>query len=151
MPFSFIVSDMDLRIECTWHTRIRKEQEGKILLYTKDIKVGHIKFSVLSSQINVDDLRIFHRYRRRGLGRLLMGMVMSMATDMRKPVFLYSTLQSEAFYKKLGMRPIFHHESWKDARLTILNHNPNKELWTICSDLDLVWIPPNMREIQLWI
>jgi len=146
---------MDLRINYEWLAATKKEKAGKLHIFKLHRKlrkgIGFLSFSVLTTQINIDEVFIHSRYRRRGFGRLLMNMIMSMATEMRKPILLLATYGSEPFYVSLNMRRIFYHEDWQDVKIIIENLNPRKKFCEQCSDLDFVWIPRGMREISVWI
>ena len=146
-----IVFKMDLRINCEWLAATKTEKTGKITIRKLKKRIGYINFSVLTTQINVDDLFVHPYYRRKGLGRLLMNMIMSMATEMRKPILLISTHGAETFYISLNMRQIYYHKDWQDIKVTIENLNPRKKFCEQCSDLDYVWVPKDMREISVWI
>jgi GNAT superfamily N-acetyltransferase len=146
---------MDLTIKYGWHARAKKCRDGKIVLYTnrdkKKYRVGYLYFSVQETQINADNLRITKGYRGRGFGRLLMMILMALAEEVRKPIFLYGTEESDGFYKEIGMRRVFCHKDWNDVKVEFMNLNPKKKFCEQCSNMDYIWIPSGVTHIRLYL
>lgn len=144
---------MDIKIDYEWHGLARKVKTGKIAIYTKDRKkrLGYITFAVEETQISVDDLHVSKSYRRRGFGRLLMMMVMALAEEVKKPIFLFSTDEGISFYETLGMRRIVDYKKWDDVKVKFMNLNSKKKFIEQCSDEDFVWVPSGMRRIKIYL
>jgi len=146
---------MDLKIQFDWHVHARKLKDGKIIIYSQigenKKRIGYLYFSVQETQICADTIQVTEEYRGRGFGRLLMMILMALSDEVKKPIFLYATEESEGFYRRLGMRPLFHHEAWQDVTVEFMNLNPEKKFCEQCSDLDYVWIPPRMTRIQIYL
>jgi GNAT superfamily N-acetyltransferase len=146
---------MDIRIKFDWHGMARKDRDGKIILYTpkkgKNYRVGQLSFIIQGTQISVDVIEVTGKYRNKGFGRLMMMILMALAEQVKKPIFLYATEQSEGFYKSLGMRKLYYHEIWEDVKVDFMNLNPDKKFCEQCSDLDYVWIPSGVRHIRIYL
>lgn len=138
-----------------WHGRARKVKVGEVVLFTENEtigrRIGSASFTVHETQIDVVDLDVSKRYRRRGFGRLMMMAIMALAQEVRKPIFLFATEGSVEFYERLGLRRIWNHEKWNDVKIKFMNLHPKKKFCEQCSDIDFVWIPSGVTCIQLYM
>jgi len=125
---------------------------GQIKLYREESYIGGAVFTVHETQINVDDLEVRKRYRMKGFGRLLMNVIMALAEELKKPLFLYATEKSVEFYERIGMLRVLYWKTWGNGvTVEFMNFNPEKTLREQCSDIDFVWIPARVQHIRIYL
>lgn len=146
---------MEVKMVIQWHGRTKRIKTGKAVLFTENEtvgrKIGSASFTVHETQIDVVDMDISKRYRKRGFGRLIMMAIMALAQEVRKPIFLFATEESVKFYERLGLRRIWNHKKWNDVKVEFMNLNPEKKFCEQCSNIDFVWIPSGVTHIQLYM
>ena len=59
---------------------------------------------IVTDAVEVTDLKVKEEYRKKGLGRLIMNIVMALANYYDKPIELTSADDAIPFYKSIGMK-----------------------------------------------
>jgi len=107
-----LVDFMEFRIEFD-----STEAKGRILIYEEWKKgkekrkilgeqIGSVDFCVDNVSLTVTSLDVVEKYRRKGLGRLIMGVIFSLAVYYNRKVELVSGNENASkFYRAIGMKP----------------------------------------------
>ena len=142
---------MKISISYDWVGATKRVKAGEVKIEKKSRRIGYLNFVVDETQIFISDLSVNRYYRKKGYGRLLIMMVMALSEELKKPILLFSTDESENFYRKVGMRKLFAYKEWENVKVEFMNLNPKKKFCEQCSDLDYVWVPSGLRTIQIYL
>jgi len=79
---------MQVKMIIQWHGRTKRVKTGKVILFTENEtigrRIGSASFTVHETQIDVVDMDVYKRYRKRGFGRLIMMAIMALAQVSRE-------------------------------------------------------------------
>lgn len=115
--------------------------------------ITEIEFIRDGNQITVTDVFVNHDYRRTGYGSMLMYALMGVAKAEKKVIVLFALVQALPFYLKCGFLPIrkFTNGRYRGKRLRVTNSNPKKTFRSQIGKGDLVWFPPNVDRISIYL
>ena len=143
--------DRKMRIELD----LNKE---KIELYVGKYKVGFIEFLIDATQINVVDLTIVKDEQFQGYGRLLINVIKGVASYFKKPIYLISREEKVEFYEKVGFfsmsklyQDVLGEWAYKGKVVHIKNLNPEKDRYKQVGDVDMLWIPQSLTEVDVFL
>ena len=86
-----------------WTQGKGKEKITKQILNEEE-PVGKVEFCVDNISLTVTNLDVVEKFRRKGFGRLLMGVIFALSIYYNKKVELVSVDDAIPFYKAIGMR-----------------------------------------------
>jgi len=119
----------------------------EIKIYHGNSRVGHLYFYETEDNIHVSDLEIEEKERMKGYGKILIRVMLGIATALKKPIYLYSYRSSVDFYEKFGFyqQRLFKDGEY-DGKTVIFSDLEKGYLFeTQVSDCDLIWFPPNIN------
>jgi GNAT superfamily N-acetyltransferase len=116
--FDSIEATGKLTLYEAWTQGKGKDKITKQILQEKEI--ASVDF-IVTNAIEVTDLRVEEEYRKKGLGRLIMNIIMALANYYDLPIELTSVDDAIPFYKKIGLKLkkgtkdvfIWHPHTWK--------------------------------------
>jgi len=120
----------------------------------KQTVIAEAEFIKDTNQFTITDVFIVNReYRNMGYGSMLMYTLMGVAKAEKKVIVLFALVQSLPFYLKCGFLPIqkFANGRYRGKRLRVANSNPKKTFRSQIGKGDLVWIPPNVDNVSVYL
>jgi hypothetical protein len=127
----------------------------KISIYDGKINVGELGFLLDETQIIVSDITVIDEKRGQGYGCLMLHTIKGISEFFKKPIYLISNPDKIRFYEKMEffsmdtlMTTFFKHDNIK---VNIKNLNPQKPIKEQLSMVDMLWIPNNMKEVDVYL
>jgi hypothetical protein len=126
-----------------------------ITIYNNRTRVGDLKFLIDETQIIVSDLTIVDENQLQGYGCLLLNAIKGVAQHYKKPIYLISNPDKIRFYEKMDFfsMNILVTYSWfySGVKVNIKNLNPDKPIKEQISIIDMLWIPNNIKEVEVYL
>jgi len=101
IEFDSVEAKGTLTIYEVWTQGKGKDKITKQIL--QETLVASVDF-IVTDAIEVTDLRVEEAYRKKGLGKLIMNIVMALANYYDRPIELTSVDDAMDFYRKIGMK-----------------------------------------------
>jgi len=128
--------------------------EELITIFDGKAQVGELAFLIDETQINVSDITIVDELQRQGFGCLLMNTIKGIAQFYKKPIYLISYMDKIEFYKKVeffSMSELIDSSTRKGKKVSIMNLNPQRSREIQLSKADMLWIPNNIDEVEVYL
>jgi len=137
-------------------------------LYIGKNKIGDMEFLIDATQINLTNLTIINEKRLQGYGLLMLNALKGIAQFYKKPIYLIAYDDKIPFYKKndfasLSELPMYTDytffnlkESYpillhRGKRIYIKNINSNNKIEYQISNVDMIWIPSSLQEVDVYL
>lgn len=119
----------------------------------KYIDVAQITFIINNSQFTITDATVVRDYQKFGYGSMLLYTMMGIAKSKKKPIVLFSLVDAIPFYLKCGFMPIskFDNKTYCGISLKVANLNPEKSFSSQIDKCDLIWVPPNVDNVSIYL
>jgi len=119
----------------------------------KQTNISQIEFIEDNDQFTITDVFTYKKYRRMGYASMLMYALMGVAKAEKKAIVLFALLDTLPLYQKCGFIPIskFDNRAYCGISLKVANLNPKKSFRCQIAKCDLVWIPPNMNDVSIYL
>jgi len=128
-------------------------KKASVVLVRGDKSIAFANFLFDKSQITITDFDVYRYYRKKGYGTILMYFLMGLARAKRKAIYLYSVPQSVHFYEKVGFDFLKDYKYGKHngKKVIIKNLNPSLKFDEQVDATDFIWIPPEMKQVSIYI
>ena len=130
--------------------KIKVNLEGEIIMLNNDRIIGKGLF-YNGKQITITHFMINRSNQRKGYGTFLMNVFKGLAIVKNEPIVLESLVRAMKFYEKMGFVCLrkFEHGSYKGQEVIFDNLNPAKEFECQVGTDDLIWIPPQLKQVSI--
>jgi GNAT superfamily N-acetyltransferase len=126
-----------------------------IKIYSEIKRIGKMLFLVEDTHIHVGDITIDKKYRLQGYGRMLINTIKGIAQYFNKPIHLISYLNKIPFYEKMGFNSLteIYNRNWiiNGTKINVKNFNPDKPIINQISNCDMLWVPDNIIECDIFL
>lgn len=105
MEFKIVFDSIEAKGTLTlyeaWTKGKGKDKTNKQIL--REEPIASVDY-IVTDAVEVTDLKVEEAYRKKGLGKLIMNIIMALANYYDKPIELTSVDDAIPFYKKIGMK-----------------------------------------------
>ena len=126
----------------------------KVTIFAGKHKVGDVDFLIDETQIIVVNLTVVDDSQSQGYGSLLLHALKGISQFYKKPIYLISYPEKIGFYEKnefFSLTGLSQDYMYEGKKINIKNLNPKKTRESQIGNVDMLWVPPMLNEVDVYL